>query len=327
MAGIEIRDLVVEYSTGEYAVRPLDGLDLDAGDGELVVLLGPSGAGKTTLLSCIAGILTPTSGSVRVGGREVTTLSAPELVRHRRKSVGIVFQGFNLIASLSARDNVVVPLLLTGARGGDARRRADELLALVDLTHRASHRPNGLSGGQQQRVAIARALAHDPPVLLADEPTAHLDHVQVETVVSLLRRLAAPGRSVLVSTHDDRLLPLADRVVELSPKAVEPLTGPERRQLPAGQVLFTQGSPSDYVYVVEEGAVEIYRTRPDGTEQHLTVVYEGYFGEMGPMLGLPRSASARTVVSTTVVAYAPRDFRNLQGTTERRRYREGSGTA
>ena len=160
---LEVRDLTVEFDSGGYKVRPLDGLSFDADDGELVVFLGPSGCGKTTLLSCLAGLLTATSGSIRFRDTEVTTLSGPELGAYRRSTVGVVFQAFNLIASLTARDNVMAPLRLAKVSRQRAGARADELLAEVGLTERAGHRPGKMSGGQQQRVAIARALVHDPP--------------------------------------------------------------------------------------------------------------------------------------------------------------------
>ena len=210
--------LTVAFDSGGYVVKPLDGLSFTAEDGELVVLLGPSGCGKTTLLSCLAGLLSPTEGHIAFGDTEVTDLRGPALSAYRRHTVGVVFQAFNLIASLTARGNVVVPMRLAGVPRGQARARAVELLDTVGLSERAHHRPAQLSGGQQQRVAIARALVHDPPLILADEPTAHLDHIQVEGILRLLRDLASPGRIIVVSTHDDRVSLLADRVVELVPR-------------------------------------------------------------------------------------------------------------
>ena len=178
-ADLEVRDLVIEYSSGGYPVRPIDGLSLDASGGELVLLLGASGCGKTTLLSVLAAILTPSSGSVRVAGTDVTALRGAALTEYRRKTVGVVFQAFNLVPSLTALENVMVPLRGAGTSRRVAHERATDLLEQVDLTHRLQHRPSGLSGGQQQRVAIARALAHDPPVILADEPTARSEERRV----------------------------------------------------------------------------------------------------------------------------------------------------
>jgi putative ABC transport system ATP-binding protein len=308
---LRISDLTIEYSSGGYVVRPISGLDLRADGGQLVLLLGASGSGKTSLLSVIAGLLTPASGSVRVGDTEVVGLSGSALTHHRRHSVGVVFQAFNLVPSLTAAENVQVPLRAAGWRPRAARARAAELVARVDLEDRAHHRPADLSGGQQQRVAIARALAHDPPVLLADEPTAHLDYLQVESVVRLLRDLADAGRLVLVATHDDRLKPLSDDVVDLTPSAETSARAPTRQVLDAGDVLFSEGDRGDRVFVVESGTLELTRHRDDGSEELLTTVSSGrYFGELAPMLGLPRSATARAVEHTVVVGYSLRDFRD-----------------
>ena len=249
---VSVHDLVVEYTAGDYVVRPLDGLDLDIEPGQLVLLLGASGCGKTTLLSVLAGILKPTSGTVMVADSDVVGLRGAELINYRRHVVGIVFQAFNLVPSLTALQNVQAPLREAGAPRSTARQRASELLARVGLADRENHLPHRLSGGQQQRVAIARALANDPPVLLADEPTAHLDYVQVDEVLTLVRGLVADGRTIIVSTHDERMVPLADRVVELSSRAAAAPASPHRF-LTEGEVLFEQGWPSDFVYVVEEG--------------------------------------------------------------------------
>jgi putative ABC transport system ATP-binding protein len=315
MSTVEISDLTIEYSSGGYAVRPIDGFDLTLDDGELVLLLGASGCGKTTLLSALASILRPKSGSIRVGDVEVTSLQGNDLTHYRRHTVGIVFQAFNLIPSLSARDNVVVALRNAGFKARDARARAEELLHQVDLGERMHHRPADLSGGQQQRVAIARAIALDPPLVVADEPTAHLDYIQVDGVLRLLRDLAQPGRVVVVSTHDERLLPLADRVVELTPRAHADHRPPEQRTLGAGEVLFRQGDQGDLVYVVEQGAVEIVLERTDATTELLaTIEPPGYFGELAPMFGLRRSATARGgAPGATVTGYTLRDFREHRG--------------
>ncbi len=307
---LALRDVVVEYESGGYPVRPIDGLDLDAESGDLVILLGPSGCGKTTLLSCLAGILRPTSGSVIVDGTEVTELDPKELTEFRRRSVGIVFQGFNLLPSLSAKANVAVPMRAAGMTASEANRRADELLEQVGLADRRDHRPGQLSGGQQQRVAIARALALDPPVIVADEPTAHLDAVQVEVVLRMLRDLARPGRLVVVSTHDHRLVPLADRCIELG-GSVAPVTESGRVvELAAGEMLFDEGDLSDLVYEVEKGEIVLFQTEADGTESILRRARPGdYFGELGPMLGQPRSASARARVRTRLLGQDPASFR------------------
>jgi putative ABC transport system ATP-binding protein len=223
---VECRDLAVDYPCGAQCVRPIDGLDLEVSSGELVLLMGPSGCGKTSLLSMLAGILRPSRGSIAVDGVDVTRLAGSRLTDYRRNRVGLVFQAFNLVPSLTAAENVQVPLRAAGLGRGEARRRAGELLAQMGLADRSSHRPGALSGGQQQRVAIARALALDPPLVLADEPTAHLDRHHVDKVAQLLREIADAGRMVIVATHDDRILPLADRAVMLDGAAPAPVEVP-----------------------------------------------------------------------------------------------------
>jgi putative ABC transport system ATP-binding protein len=309
---LSIDSLTVEFTSGGYKIRPLNGFSCDGDDGQLIVLLGPSGCGKTTLLSCLAGLLTPTSGSIYFNDEEVTGLRGRALATYRRQTVGVVFQAFNLIPSLSARSNVMVPLRLAGVARKEARERATALLAQVGLGERASHPPSQLSGGQQQRAAIARALVHDPPLVLADEPTAHLDYVQVEGVLRLLRDLARPGRMVVVATHDERITQLADKVVELVPRLSAEQREPREVTLDQAQFLFRQGDPSDLVYVVQSGEIEIVREMEDGTEEHVTVIGPGgYFGELGPMLNLPRSASARALSPTVLTGCSVQQFRAM----------------
>jgi putative ABC transport system ATP-binding protein len=307
-----VKDLTMAFDSGGYVVKPIDALSFTAGDGELVVLLGPSGCGKTTLLSCLAGLLTPTLGSVEFGPTVVTELRGPALSAYRRHVVGVVFQAFNLIPSLTARGNVVIPMQLAGIPRAQAKQRAGELLALVGLDERANHRPAQLSGGQQQRVAIARALVHDPPLILADEPTAHLDHIQVEAILRLLRELASPGRIVVVSTHDDRVSQLADRVIELAPHFSDVDRPPEEVHLAAGEVLFRQSERGELIYHVESGLLEVYRELAGGGEEELARTEPGnYVGELGPILNLPRSASVRALQDTVVTGYTVRAFRRI----------------
>lgn len=312
MTHVRVSDLTVEYTRGDYVVRPLDALSFDVEDGELVALLGPSGSGKTTLLSCLGGILAPTAGTIDVGGMSVADLGGDALATYRRSQVGIVFQAFNLLAALTARDNVAAPLWLAGMSRRDAAACADRLLGQVGLGDRTHHRPAMLSGGQQQRVAIARALVHDPPVLLADEPTAHLDYIQVEGILDLIRKLASPGRVVIVATHDERIAPLADRVIELAPGPA-PSDAPHEVRADRGSLVFEQGSRGHLVYFVDEGEVEIVRMRADGGEEVLaTVGRGGYFGELGPALRLPRTATARVRQASVLTAMGLPEFRARQ---------------
>jgi putative ABC transport system ATP-binding protein len=316
MPEIRVRDLTMEYSSGGYVVRPFDHFDLDLATGNLALLLGASGCGKTTLLSMLASILTPTSGSIQVGDIDVTALKGAELGAYRRQTVGVVFQAFNLIPSLTARENIYVSMRYAGVERKAAKARSEELLTMVGLEDRMDHRPGKLSGGQQQRVAIARALALDPPLIVADEPTASLDYVQVDGVIRLLRELAAPGRVVVIATHDERLLPLADRVVELTPRPSSESRPPARSELAAGEVLFRQGAQGDLVYEVDSGLIEIVQEQSDGGEQSLALIEPGnYFGELAPMFGLRRSATARASARgpAVVTGYTLRDFRARRG--------------
>ena len=310
MTLLEVTDLTVEYSSGGYKVRPLNDFTLHVDKRELTVLLGASGCGKSTLLSAIAGLLRPLSGSIRVDNAEVVGLGNRALTRYRQTSVGVVFQAFNLIPSLTACENIEIICRTAGQSRTAGRERAEHLLEMMDLGNRMNHRPGSMSGGQQQRVAIARALALDPPVVLADEPTAHLDYIQVEGVLKTLRELADEDRAVIIATHDERLLPLADRIVELSPRVAHAAMVEENRSLEDGEVLFQQGEPGALVYTVESGLIELVRQRDDGAEEVVSEIAAGsYFGELAPTFGLPRSAMARAVRPTVVTGFPVSEFR------------------
>jgi putative ABC transport system ATP-binding protein len=213
---IRLRGISKVFGRGNASVYALKNVDLDVHPREVLMLVGPSGSGKTTLLSIMGCILKPTSGSLRVGDREIANLPERKLPRVRLQNFGFVFQGFNLFPALTARENVEVALTLKGIGGGRRRRQAVELLESVGLAAKLNSVPADMSGGEKQRVAIARALAGDPPVLLADEPTASLDS---QTGLSVMELLASVARqragSVVVVTHDTRLLRYADRVVHM----------------------------------------------------------------------------------------------------------------
>jgi putative ABC transport system ATP-binding protein len=314
MGDLSIKDLVVEYSSGGYALRPINGLNLDVPAGSLVILLGPSGCGKTTLLSCLGGILRPKSGQITFDDLDITALDGSALAKYRRDKVGIVFQAFNLVSSLTALENVMIPMRAAGMSRADSRERAEELLTRVNLEDRLKHRPGDLSGGQQQRVAVARAIALDPPLILADEPTAHLDFIQVEEVLRLIRSLAQGDRVVVVATHDSRILPLADRVVELRPEVATTNRPPETVRLKAGEVLFEQSTMGDLIYVVSEGELDIVRELANGGEELVKIAGPGdYFGEMGVLFHIPRSATVRARTEATVVGYTAQAFRERLG--------------
>lgn len=314
MGDLSIQDLVVEYYSGGYALRPINGLNLDVTAGSLVILLGPSGCGKTTLLSCLGGILRPKSGAIKFDDVDIITLDRTALADYRRDKVGIIFQAFNLVPSLTALENVMVPMREAGMSRRAARERAEELLTRVNLQERMKHRPGDLSGGQQQRVAVARAIALDPPLILADEPTAHLDFIQVEEVLRLIRELADGDRIVVVATHDSRILPMADRVVELTPDFPETNKPPETIEVKAGEVLFEQSTMGELIYFVSDGEFELVRELADGGEELVKVSGPGdYFGEIGVLFHMPRAATARARTDATVVGYTAPAFRQRLG--------------
>jgi len=220
-------DVTREFAVGETRVRALDGLSLDVPAGEFVAVVGRSGSGKSTLLNLAAGIDRPTRGEVWVAGRELSRLSDDELTRERRDHIGIVYQFFNLLATLDVRENVALPALLAHRPEREALARAEALLAEVGLGHRLRSRPHMLSGGEMQRAAIARALMAEPRLVLADEPTGNLDSRAAAQVVDTLGALAARhGSTVVLVTHSREAAAAARRVVELRDGRV---VGDERR--------------------------------------------------------------------------------------------------
>jgi putative ABC transport system ATP-binding protein len=232
---IAVRQLTKNYTEGSAGTLALRGVDLDVHAGELLMLMGPSGSGKTTLLSIMGCILTASSGSVRIGGKEITQLSEKELPGIRLEHIGFIFQGFNLFPTLSAGENVELMLDLKGVKAASAKKRAAELLDQVGLGAKYHSFPSDLSGGQKQRVAIARALAGDPRIILADEPTAALDSHTGKTVMEMMNELAHKrGRAVVIVTHDSRVLSFADRTVRIEDGAIAASGLPHPEPLPAG---------------------------------------------------------------------------------------------
>ncbi|MDP3968057.1 MAG: ATP-binding cassette domain-containing protein [Nocardioides sp.] len=221
MRVLTIRGVTKTYGSGDTAVDAVRAVDLDVASGEVLLMMGPSGSGKTTLLLMLGALLRPTSGSITVPGRDgidVDIAAAPEkqLPALRAHTFGFIFQDYALLDALTATENIAIAANLAGTTGAAAEQRATELLDRVGLVHRAAARPSQMSGGEQQRVAVARALANDPPVLLADEPTANLDASRGRDLARLLRRLAdQDNRSVVIVSHDDRLREIADRVLWL----------------------------------------------------------------------------------------------------------------
>jgi len=218
------------HGRGDGAVRALDGVSLGFAPGSFTAIMGPSGSGKTTLLQCAAGLARPDAGRVAIGGTEIARLSEKRLAKLRRRRIGFVFQAFNLLPSLTAAQNVLLPLRLAGDR--PRRRVAREALAAVGLAERAGHLPAQLSGGQQQRVAIARALVAEPQVVFADEPTGALDTRSAREALTLLRALVDErGRTLVMVTHDPVAAAVADRVVFLADgRVVDALERPSAEQ-------------------------------------------------------------------------------------------------
>jgi len=212
---VRIRDLHLTVPSAAGPVNILHGIDLDMSQGEAVGLVGPSGSGKTSLLMVLAGLERATAGSVHLGSQPVTAMDEDALARLRRDRIGIVFQAFHLIPTMTALENVAVPLELAGRR--DAMAQAEATLRAVGMGHRLTHLPAQLSGGEQQRVALARAFAPEPDLLLADEPTGNLDHATGEQVMDLLFHLRAKaGTTLLLITHDRALAARCDRLVHLA---------------------------------------------------------------------------------------------------------------
>ena len=216
MPEIVTKDLIKVFRTGKSEVIALRGLDLTVHDGEIVAIRGPSGCGKTTLLNLVGGLDKPTAGSIHVSGINIVDYAEAELVRYRRERVGFVFQFFNLVPTLTARENVELPMRLAGTPTDERKSRTEELLSLVGLQDRAVHKPDELSGGEQQRIAIAVALANDPPLVLADEPTGELDTKTGQEMLDIFHDLSERfKKTAIVVTHDIRISEFADRTLEI----------------------------------------------------------------------------------------------------------------
>jgi putative ABC transport system ATP-binding protein len=215
-AEITVKDLIKVYHLGKVEVQALRGLSMSVKEGEVVSIIGPSGSGKTTLLNIIGGLDTATAGSVTVGDTQVTALSTSQLVGYRRMTVGHIFQTLNLISTLTAAENVELPMIALGVGRSKRKDRVDELLEIVGLSHRAAHKPDELSGGEQQRVTMAAALANDAPVILADEPTGELDTTNAKIVVDYLVRISRElGKTIVMVTHDPNVARQGERILRI----------------------------------------------------------------------------------------------------------------
>ena len=216
MALLDLQGVTKDYPLGSTVVNALRGLDLSIEKGEIVAIMGPSGSGKSTLMHILGALDTPTEGEARLEGQDLRGMNEDALVTVRGKKVGFVFQTFNLIQSLTAQQNVELPMTFLGVKKAARAERAEALLEKVGLADRVTHRPNELSGGERQRVAIARALANNPEILLADEPTGNLDSETGKTILDLLKKLCEDeGKTMILITHDPDAAAIADRIVRL----------------------------------------------------------------------------------------------------------------
>jgi ABC-type lipoprotein export system ATPase subunit len=321
---IRLVDVVKTFETPAGSFIGLDGVSLTVGAGEFVAVIGKSGSGKTTLLNLITGIDRPTSGEVWIAGTAVHELSESRTARWRGRNVGVVFQFFQLLPTISLLDNVVLPMEFCGVYARDERReRARELLERVDLGELGGKLPAEVSGGQQQRAAIARALATDPPLVVADEPTGNLDSKGAARVFDLFEELVAAGKTVLIVTHDNDLAARATRTVVLADgeavneyvrQALAPLDLDEltlassrlrREAYPPGAVIVRQGDEPDDFYIVTAGEVEVVLEHPGGQEILVNRLGRGqYFGEIALLRGGTRVATVRATAAGPVEVMA-----------------------
>jgi putative ABC transport system ATP-binding protein len=336
---IRARKLNFYYGEGELRKQVLYENNLDVMPGEIVIMTGPSGSGKTTLLTLIGGLRSAKEGSLLVLGKEMVGASPGEIVKLRRQ-IGFIFQAHNLFESLTAYQNVKMALELFDFSQQEMRKRIVETLTRLGLEHRIHYKPDSLSGGQRQRVAIARGLVHRPRLILADEPTAALDEQSGREVVTLFQELAREeGCTILIVTHDNRILDVADRIVnmvdgriksnvfveeaakvceflqkwdlfrDLTPRTLaEVADNMFRENFPAGEVIIRQGDPGDKFYLIRRGSVEVETAR-DGKTNVVAVLGEGdFFGEMALLNDAPRNATVRTREDTVLYSLGKDDF-------------------
>ncbi|HET6879367.1 MAG TPA: ATP-binding cassette domain-containing protein [Pirellulales bacterium] len=339
---VRVRELNYRFGEGELSKQVLFDNQLDLVRGEIVIMTGPSGSGKTTLLTLIGGLRTVQDGKLMVLGRELHGLSPQELVNVRR-DIGFIFQAHNLFDSLTAVQNVAMSMELKGYDRATVRQKAEEMLTLLGLDHRLNYKPENLSGGQKQRVAIARALASRPRLILADEPTAALDRESGRDVVELFQKIAKEDKTtVLMVTHDNRILDVADRIVNMVDgrvisdvlvqeaatiadflqkidlfKSLSAATLAEvadkmsLERFSTGDTVIRQGDPGDKLYVIRSGKAEVHVTRDGQTRQVATLGAGDFFGEAALISGEPRNATVKAGQPLEAYTLGKDDFKRV----------------
>ncbi|WP_218827892.1 ATP-binding cassette domain-containing protein [Paenibacillus rigui] len=325
---IQLNQIVKTFYHSGGAFTALKGIDLTIDEGQFVAIIGKSGSGKSTLLNMITGIDHPTSGEVIAAGQPIHSLRKNQFVQWRGRTIGIVFQFFQLIPTLTLLENVMLPMDFCRMFTSRERvKRAKALLEEVDMLEQANKYPSAVSGGQQQRVAIARALANDPPIIVADEPTGSLDSQTADSVFSLFQKLSAQGKTIVMVTHDQTLASKVHRSIIVADGQivnqymVEAFSGLDLDQYsllqsqlqtihyPAGSVIIHEGDEADCAYVILSGEVEISVKQPNGQKVIVSILGKGqYFGEIALVQGGRRTATVRcSIHSDVVVAVLQRD--------------------
>jgi ABC-type lipoprotein export system ATPase subunit len=310
---IEISGLSKTYKTPAGDFPALRGIDIRFDLGELVAVIGKSGSGKSTFINCLSGIDNPTGGSIRIGDTRLEKLNENQMADWRGRNLGVVFQFFQLLPTLTVLENIMLPLEITHKLPRrEWRPYAHKLLEKVGLEEQADKLPAALSGGQQQRVAIARALVNDPPLIIADEPTGNLDSAMAEEVFQLFRKLVVEGKTILMVTHDDDFARRVDRTVIIADgKVLNEFLVRALRQLskdlvmeiavtvqpvdfPPGRLVFRQGEVGDCFYIILQGECQVIYMHPAGGEILLNCLTPGeYFGEAALIRATPRNATVR----------------------------------
>jgi ABC-type lipoprotein export system ATPase subunit len=321
---IEVRQVVKTYKTAAGGFTALNGIDLQIDRGEFVGVIGKSGSGKSTLINMIAGIDRPTAGEVLVGDTAVHTLTENQMARWRGRNVGIVFQFFQLLPTLSLIENIMLPMDFCNTYPlRERKKRALQLLEMVELEKHAYKLPSAVSGGQQQRAAIARALANDPPIIIADEPTGNLDSKTADSVFKMFENMAAEGKTILMVTHDSSLARRVSKTViiadgevvnEYLARALPALTPQqmleasrraEPQVYPAGATIIKQDTPGEHFYIITRGTAEVALRSEDGSDviaAHMTAGQ--YFGEISLFRGTHTVATVRAIPEAPVEVLA-----------------------